>query len=97
MVGGGEIVTPHDHFEERLPRGIAHTGHLVPLLLAAADEDEMLLAHPHDPGPDLAEHLHGNRAIALVGFTPAQVLLRLGPVCSVRRLRAILAEIDHPA
>src|SRR5205823_8056916 len=75
--------------------GVAYTDDVIPLLLGAADEDELLLAHPRDPGADLVEHLHVDRAIALVGFAPAQVLLRLGPVCSVGRLRPILEEVDH--
>src|SRR5439155_802266 len=68
MVCGGQVVAPRDHFKKRVRRGIAHADDLIPLLLGAADEDEILPAHPHDARPDLAEHLHGDRAIALVGF-----------------------------
>src|SRR5439155_25576268 len=48
MVGGSQIVVPRDHFEKRHPRGVAYTDDVIPLLLGAADEDELLLAHPQN-------------------------------------------------
>src|SRR5438094_8410407 len=97
MVGGGEIVMPRDHLEKRHPRGVAYTDDVIPLLLGAADEDELLLAHLQDPGPDLVEHLHRARAIALVGLAPAQVLLRLGPAGPRGRIGPRPAPVDYHA